>query len=399
MPETTYVTFEESWDTASRTGGRVLSPAEARARDAAGLPYAVIYRRPGREVPLGVRMVAWQAGILDCWAYDEHGRRTAEAELRLRTDEGRLLIRCLLVRRYPDAQTAECDAHCPRTAVELSDGGTARISHQPEGMRGASLVAEVAVAEEHLWTARPGFDDWPALPVEDALPDWVAAELVPAESSWCREPSRLLGSADFDRVFRPGTRMAGVTVLDPVPCGSVRVPSGVLAVACPQSWDEVPRITVAVPPGTYPLKAALVEVADRGYGPYEEVRAVRLHICDAPVAAWEMALGPGDDTLRLRAGEAFGFDTDGATGAFGDAGVWQDLRDLLERAHRPGSPEADQLVSSAAGMHLDGGGLGADLAVFYTGGDGVYPVWVGRSASGEVVCVDVQTAFESDLEA
>ncbi|MFF4393935.1 DUF4241 domain-containing protein, partial [Streptomyces sp. NPDC001552] len=106
-----------------------------------------------------------------------------------------------------------------------------------------------------------------------------------------------------------------------------------------------------------------------------------------------------DDTLQLRAGEAFGFDTDGATGAFGDAGVWQDLRDLLERVHRPGSPEAEKLASSAAGMHLDGGGLGADLAVFYTGGDGVYPVWVGRSASGEVVCVDVQTAFERDFEA
>ncbi|WP_327388345.1 DUF4241 domain-containing protein [Streptomyces sp. NBC_01207] len=399
MPETTYVTFEESWDAASRTGGRALSPAEARARDAAGLPYAVIYRVPGREVPLGARMVAWQAGILDSWAYDEHGRRTAEAELRLRTDEGRLLIRCLLVRRYPDAQTAEFDVHCPRTAVELSEGGSARISHQPEGMRGASLEAEVAVAEEHLWTARPCFDDWPALPVEDTLPDWVAAELDGAASDWRREPSRLLGSADFDRVFRPGTLTAGATVLDSVPCGSVRVPSGVLAVACPQSWDEVPGITVAVPPGTYPLKAALVEVADRGYGPYKEVTAVRLQICDAPVAAWEMALGPGDDTLQLRAGEAFGFDTDGATGAFGDAGVWQDLRDLLERAHRPGSPEAEKLASSAAGMHLDGGGLGADLAVFYTGGDGVYPVWVGRSASGEVVCVDVQTAFERDFEA
>ncbi|THA40746.1 DUF4241 domain-containing protein [Streptomyces sp. A1547] len=108
---------------------------------------------------------------------------------------------------------------------------------------------------------------------------------------------------------------------------------------------------------------------------------------------------PGDDTLRLRAGAAFGFGTDGATGAFGDAAVWQDLRDLLERANWQGSPEADKLADSAVGMHLDGGGLGADLAVFCTGSDGVHPVWVGRSASGEVDCVDVQTAFELDLDA
>ncbi|MFJ7586690.1 DUF4241 domain-containing protein [Streptomyces sp. NPDC097617] len=400
MPET-YVTvsFEESWDAASRTGGRELSPEEARARDATGLPYAVVYRAPGREVPLGVRMVAWQAGVLDTWAYDEHGRRTAETELRLLTDERRLLLRRLLVRGYPDKRTAEFDVDAPRTEVELAADGTARVSHQPEGMRGASLEAEVAVAEEDLWTARPGFDDWPALPVADALPHWVAAELRTAASGWRREPSRLLGSTDFDRVFRPGTHIPGLTVLEPVPCGSVRVPSGVLAVACPQSWDEVPRLTVAVPPGTYPVTAALVEVADAGYGPYEEVAAVRLQIGDAPVAAWEMALGPGDDTLRLRAGEAFGFGTDGATGAFGDAGVWQDLRDLLERANWQGSPEADKLANSAAGMHLDGGGLGADLAVFCTGGDGVHPVWVGRSASGEVVCVDVRTAFDLDLDA
>ncbi|MFC9588059.1 DUF4241 domain-containing protein [Streptomyces yangpuensis] len=413
MPDTMYVTFEESWDAKSRTGGGALSEEVARVRDAAGLPYAVVYRVPGREVPLAARMVVWRAGVLDSWAYDEYGRRTAEAELQMRTDEGQLLIRRLLVRRYPEGQTGEFDVHCPRTVVELSAGGTARISHQPQGMRGASLEAQLTVADEHLWTPRPGFDDWSALPVADALPHWVAAELVAAElgaaepaaaepavagSGWRLEPSRLLGSPDFDRVFRPGTHIGGVRVREAVPCGSVRVPSGVLAVDCPQSGDEEPRITVAVPPGTYPVEAASVEVADRGQPSYEELVAVRLQVSDVPVAAWEMALGPGDDTLRLRAGAAFGFGTDAATGAFGDADAWQDLRGLLDRASRPGSSEADKIASTEAGAHLDGGGLGADMAVFYTGGDGVYPVWVGRSASGEVVCVAVHTGLDLDLD-
>ncbi|MFK0258305.1 acetyltransferase [Streptomyces sp. NPDC090445] len=40
--------------------------------------------------------------------------------------------------------------------MELSADGTARISHQPEGMRGASLEAEVAVAEDTLSDTLPG---------------------------------------------------------------------------------------------------------------------------------------------------------------------------------------------------------------------------------------------------
>lgn len=39
---------------------RPMSADKARERDAAGLPYAAVYREPGREAPLEVRLVSWR---------------------------------------------------------------------------------------------------------------------------------------------------------------------------------------------------------------------------------------------------------------------------------------------------------------------------------------------------
>ncbi|WP_333772090.1 hypothetical protein [Streptomyces sp. IBSBF 3136] len=71
------VAYGEGWDSGR---GAVLGPIDASvaaARDAAGLPYAVVLRQanaPG----LIVAHVAWESHYLGLWAYDAQGRRFLE---------------------------------------------------------------------------------------------------------------------------------------------------------------------------------------------------------------------------------------------------------------------------------------------------------------------------------
>lgn len=387
--------YAEDWHPATRTPGRALSAEEARERDAAGLPYAVLQQVPGREVPAVVRWVCWRTGLVEIWAYDEQGRRTLQADLSLLADEGRLLNRRLISWRHPGPETTESAPECPRTVIEIDSDGTGRISHQPEGMRGSSLEAAVTVPQEQRWSARPGFGTWPPLAPEGHLPDWVreylAAAGTPEEVAvWRREPSRMYSREDFGVLFRPGTVMespyAGeMTSVEPGPAGTLCVPSGLLAVSCPLEEDG-PHFALAVPPGEYPLDVARAEMAGG-----TEATAVRVRLGEAPAVSWEMALRPGDDTRLLREGEAYGFGTDGAMGAFADAGAWAPLQQRFVVAVTDRGDEGwmKEDAGSAFFRRVRGPGSGVGLAAFAVGSDGTHPVWVGRSASGDVVGVVV----------
>ncbi|MFD5417329.1 DUF4241 domain-containing protein [Streptomyces sp. NPDC127069] len=399
------VGYVEGWDPASRTPGRALSAVEARARDAAGLPYAVMHRVPGSEVPAEVRLVSWGAGFVEVWAYDEQGRRTLEAELRLLVDEERLLNRRAISWRYPDPVMAEFAPDCPRTVVEAFPDDTGRISHQPQGMRGSSLEAVLTVPEERLWLARPMFGGWRPLPGGEHLPDWVRVHLDTAgtpEASvpWRRESSRMFSSVDFDALFRPGTRMSGpygdeMTAVEPRRTGTLSVPSGLLAVDCPLDPDG-PHFSIAVPPGEHVLDEAQAAFLDG----CESSTAVRLRIGEAPAVSWEMALRPCDDTRLLGEGEAYGFGTDGAMGAFADAGAWGALQRLSRQVMEDEDPEARKYsTGSAYFLRTREPGSGDELVAFAVGSDGVHPVWVGRSADGHVVGVVVLVEGVPDLVA
>ncbi|MFD7439844.1 DUF4241 domain-containing protein [Streptomyces sp. NPDC059909] len=235
------------------------------------------------------------------------------------------------------------------------------------------------------------------------MPDRGAAAL--AQDEW--QPPRPAGPGHLHELFRPGTRMSTshfseMTVLEPVRSGTLRVPSGLLAVDSPDN-GEGPQITIAVPPGEYVLEEAQVSVGydcewTGGWVTRADTTAVRLLVSDVPVVFWQMALGADDDLRLLGDGEAYGFSTDSATGCFADAAAWGPLQRLFERALIENDPDAgEHLSDSTYILRTTDRNAAADLTAFATCGDGTYPVWVGRSASGDVVCVAVTVDYLPDL--
>jgi hypothetical protein len=205
-------------------------------------------------------------------------------------------------------------------------------------------------------------------------------------------------------LFRPGVRVTDgyhpeMTVVEPRRVGTLRVPSGLLAVSGPDiDHGDGPRITVPVPPGEYVLDEARVRFSYQCEWRDAEVTttqptAVRLLVSETPEATWEMALSPDDDPRLFIEQQIAGFDTDGATGCFANAGSWEPLIALFERGLIRGESDLDGYED------IDDGSMfmqrtwdeasGGELMSFATTGDGTYPVWVGRSEAGEVVGVVV----------
>lgn len=128
-----------------------------------------------------------------------------------------------------------------------------------------------------------------------------------------------------------------------------------------------------------------------------EPTAVRLLVSETPAATWEMALGPDDGPRLFIEQQIAGFDTDGATACFADAGSWDPLTALFERGLiRGGGREPDL----GGYEDIDDGSMfmqrtrdeasGGELMSFATNGDGTYPVCVGRSQAGEASGVVVR---------
>jgi len=211
-------------------------------------------------------------------------------------------------------------------------------------------------------------------------------------------PPRPLQPGPLDLLFSPGTRLevssseaipgvGGIVTVQVSQIGMLRMPSGALIACDPGYLYEPPGLvetyayqqshqpfSATAAPGEYPVMLSAFRWL-AGSGPIEA--AVKAWVGDGQVTSWEMALRPGEDLRTLPDDGFFGFGVDSGTGCFYDASAAPALAPLAEGfvlGHETTAEITDQES-------------GANLIAFHSGwGDGSYPVWIGRTAAGDIAC-------------
>jgi hypothetical protein len=171
--------------------------------------------------------------------------------------------------------------------------------------------------------------------------------------------------------------------------GRLRVPSGKVIACDPFVNMDRSAFTVAVPPGEYPVRLALIEGGDDD----RRVAFARLAISAAPVVRWEMALVPGQDAATLKEDEIFGYPVDAGTGSFLDAetgaAAWPKM--MADEDIAQGWITQGDKLSAGRGtptflLDVDMGP--GNIIMFTSGwGDGLYASWFGYDAQGKIAAL------------
>lgn len=153
------VTYCEGWNPADRQEYGVITEAEADARDRDGAQYAVLLHQSGR--PVALIQIAWTAGYLGVWQFDDQARRVREFDFRVTSDPGRLhwyRFRGWLPRSPYDPEYFE---KRPQLALKIRlDGNTdALLSSRGRGT-GHSTTIHPIVPTKLRAISKPSFGDW-----------------------------------------------------------------------------------------------------------------------------------------------------------------------------------------------------------------------------------------------
>ncbi|WP_345646735.1 DUF4241 domain-containing protein [Streptomyces tremellae] len=171
-------------------------------------------------------------------------------------------------------------------------------------------------------------------------------------------------------------------MVEPVDADPLRITSGRLAVSDPGLTGETP-LTVAVPPGEFPVTLSLVRTTGEA-----DVAAARVTFLDAPPREWDMAVQPDEDLGPLGEGQFYGVGVDTGTVAFMDATRTVAEDQLDEDLFIP--------LNSRFAVEWPGREPEPNLIAFRAGkGDGAHPVWIGRTDDGQVGCVVVDFRLHS----
>lgn len=189
---------------------------------------------------------------------------------------------------------------------------------------------------------------------------------------------------DFDRMFTAGARYrwsgeAQESVQEVEDAGGLRLGSGWL-VACDPKWgSEVAPFTVRVDPGIHPVSIAIT--CKEPPEPARQVSAVKVVIREAPVVSWQLARTTDSEDPST------GFGVDSGLGCFLDATAAPALLSDTGQAELSRVGEVTKYFSAPGWVNLPLGSNEANVVVFKCPmGDGVYPTWMGLTASREVAC-------------
>ena len=198
--------------------------------------------------------------------------------------------------------------------------------------------------------------------------------------------------SDFAAAFCSGARLVGpgetaheVSVEER---GTLNLPSGRISLLYPGAAEAAEGFEQAVTPGRYPIEVSRVD---------DSLACVRVRLEAGVAVRWELAVRAGEDASTLSEHGFFGCSVGARAGlCIADAAA----RAELIREEAPAELITDALLGPgpvATCLKLEDG---SEIALFETGGSGVFAAYWGWSATGRLVelVVDLEVLLRNDRE-
>ncbi|WP_216902029.1 DUF4241 domain-containing protein [Nocardia alni] len=393
------VFYCEGWDSLACEVVGPLSAELAAERDRAGEQYAALFSRD--DAPVALVEIAWGESYLNMWVFDEAGDRVAQIETHRLGDV--LAVKSVRQWEYEEEDYEFADEALYRHRRLLPGGSdwTARI--QKLSRSGGLLGSNRVSGESANTVAVPIFGQWvrstALLELLEPAPDsWGTVRdvsdphgrgLSPEARPW--RPPGPPQPIWMDHLLAAGTEgfddCGYLATIELEQTGVLRMPTGRLVVQDPCYDDEEPY-AVTVPPGNYPVVESNSYRVDSDN--YVTLLTASVVVADEPVTSWEPAVRTDDRVWMLESDESFCFGVDSGSGCFYDAGT--NIHRLLIADQ---DTKHDFMVDEDVSFeHPSAPG---NLIKFNTGGDGGFPVWIGRTVDGRVArfVADFRTSSES----